>query len=243
MGGSDTSTDVADALFDNFTRVGFPQEIQSDRGQQFMSTLLKEFNAMSNIKHYFSTPYHPQTNGIVERFHSTIKNKLKKVCEQCPSDWHKYLAATLFAYRQQVHSSTGFSPFFLLYGRAPRGPMAILHDLYTNKDLSADTAVQYHYVIDLHNKIRNSCRMAQESACQVSSDAIERHEPKAKRKKFEPDEKIFTTFSSSITPQLGYKPTPPHPQKKQRFGTLNSHVKKDKVTSAAGGLTTCIVNG
>ncbi|GFR93018.1 Gypsy retrotransposon integrase-like protein 1 [Elysia marginata] len=58
-----TAKDKADALFDIFTRVGFPQEIQSDRGQQFMSTLLKEFNAMSNIKHYFSTPYHPQTNG------------------------------------------------------------------------------------------------------------------------------------------------------------------------------------
>ncbi|GFR93014.1 reverse transcriptase [Elysia marginata] len=75
--------------------------------------------------------------------------------------------------------------------------MAILHDLYTNKDLSADTAFQYHYVIDLHNKIRNSCRLAQESVCQVSSDAIERHEPKAKLKKFEPDEKVLVLLPKS----------------------------------------------
>ncbi|GFR89592.1 YG31B [Elysia marginata] len=68
-----TADKVAEALFDIFTRVGFPKEIQPDRGQQFMSKLLQEFNSLSNIKHIFSTPYHPQTNGVVERFHSTVK--------------------------------------------------------------------------------------------------------------------------------------------------------------------------
>ncbi|GFS08421.1 Gypsy retrotransposon integrase-like protein 1, partial [Elysia marginata] len=83
-----TADKVAEALFDIFTRVGFPKEIQSDRGQQFMSKLLQEFNSLSSIKHIFSTPYHPQTNGVVERFHSTLKNMLRKLADQSPSDWN-----------------------------------------------------------------------------------------------------------------------------------------------------------
>ena len=92
-----TADKVAEALFDMFTRVGFPKEIQSDRGQQFMSDLLHEFNTLSTIKHIFSTPYHPQTNGVVERFHSTLKNMLRKLAEESPSDWDKFLSAALFA--------------------------------------------------------------------------------------------------------------------------------------------------
>ncbi|GFR70789.1 Gypsy retrotransposon integrase-like protein 1 [Elysia marginata] len=62
-----TATDVAESLFQIFCRLGFPLEIQSDRGQQFMSHLLAEFNKLCGIKHYVSTQYLPQTNGVVER--------------------------------------------------------------------------------------------------------------------------------------------------------------------------------
>ncbi|GFR95462.1 Gypsy retrotransposon integrase-like protein 1 [Elysia marginata] len=84
-----TADKVAEALFDIFTRVGLPKVIQSNRGQQFMSKLLQEFKSLSNIKHISSTPYHPQTNGVVERFHSTLKNMLRKLADQSPSDWNR----------------------------------------------------------------------------------------------------------------------------------------------------------
>ncbi|GFO03173.1 Pol polyprotein [Plakobranchus ocellatus] len=64
-----TVKDMTEALFSIFVRLGFPKEIQSDRGQQFMSKLLAEFNSLCNIKHFVSTPYHPQTNGILERLY------------------------------------------------------------------------------------------------------------------------------------------------------------------------------
>ena len=68
-----TTDKVTEAVFDIFTRVGFPKEIQFDRGQQFRYHVLHEFNTLSNIKHIFSDPYYPQTKGVVERFHSTLK--------------------------------------------------------------------------------------------------------------------------------------------------------------------------
>ncbi|GFO28338.1 Pol polyprotein [Plakobranchus ocellatus] len=81
-----TAKDVAEALFSIFVRLGFPKEIQSDRGQQFMSKLLAEFNSLCNIKHFVSTPYHPQTNGIVECFHSTLKSMIRKLSHESPTE-------------------------------------------------------------------------------------------------------------------------------------------------------------
>ncbi|GFN74561.1 Pol polyprotein [Plakobranchus ocellatus] len=74
-----TAKDVVEALFSVFVRLGVPKEIQSVRGQQFVSKLLAEFNSLCNIKHFVSTPYHPQTNGIDERFHSTLKSMIRKL--------------------------------------------------------------------------------------------------------------------------------------------------------------------
>ncbi|GFN91632.1 Pol polyprotein [Plakobranchus ocellatus] len=102
-----TAPNVAEGLFSIFSRVGFPIEIQSDRGSQFMSELFAEFTKLAGIKHLFSTPYHPQTNGVVERLHATIKAMLMKLSAHNPAEWDRYLSAVLFAYRQQPHSSTG----------------------------------------------------------------------------------------------------------------------------------------
>ncbi|GFN80809.1 Zinc finger protein [Plakobranchus ocellatus] len=133
---------------------------------EFISGVLKELNVLAGVKHIFSTSFHPQTNAVIERFHGILKNM--KLSHECPTCWDKYLDAALYAYRNKVHSATGFSPFYLLFGRAPRGPMAMLHDLFTRQNVSADTYFQYHYIIDLHNKIKTSCRIAQDSASEVA---------------------------------------------------------------------------
>ncbi|GFN79020.1 reverse transcriptase [Plakobranchus ocellatus] len=100
---------------------------------------------------------------------------LQKLSNECPTCWDKYLDAALYAYRSQVHSATGFFPFYLLFGRAPSGPMAMLHNLFTRQNESADTYFQYHYIIDLHNKIKASCRIAQDSASEVAEASRQRH--------------------------------------------------------------------
>ncbi|GFN84706.1 reverse transcriptase [Plakobranchus ocellatus] len=86
-------------LFSIFVRLGFPKEIQSYRGQQFMSKLLAEFNSLCNIKLFVSTAYHPQTNGIIERFHSTLKSMIRKLSHESPTEWNRFVPAALFAYR------------------------------------------------------------------------------------------------------------------------------------------------
>jgi len=85
-----TST-VAEALLEIFSRVGLPERIHSDRGSQFTSEMMKEVYRLLNVQQSVTTPYHAMGNGVVENFNKTIKNLLKKVASEKPKDWHRYL--------------------------------------------------------------------------------------------------------------------------------------------------------
>ena len=101
---------------------------------------------MYRLLHVHSTrtsPYHPQTDGVVERFNKTLKSMLKKVAIQEGKDWDKMIPYVLFAYREVPHSSTGFSPFELLYGREVRGPLDVIKETWVAKDNSNDSVVSH----------------------------------------------------------------------------------------------------
>ena len=82
----------------------------------------------------FTTLCNPKCNGLCERINGVLKSMLKKMCHERPKDWDRYLPS---AYREIPQTSTGFSPFELLYGRKIRGPMDIWQDLWagTNANL------------------------------------------------------------------------------------------------------------
>ena len=101
-----------------------------------MSDVMKEVSRLLSIQNQVTTPYHPQANGLVERFNGTLKAMLKKLCVERPRDWDRYLESVLFAYREVKQESTGFSPFELLYGRTVRGPMTILQELGLMRNLA-----------------------------------------------------------------------------------------------------------
>ncbi|GFN77394.1 hypothetical protein PoB_000390000 [Plakobranchus ocellatus] len=121
---------------------------------------------------------------------------IRKLSHESPSGWNCFVPAALFAYRSQVHSSTEFSPFFLLFGRAPGGPMQILCDIFLNKDFSGETSFQYHYVIDLHNRIRKDWRFVQDSVRDSVDESRLRHELKSKLKHFVPEPTVYVSAIS-----------------------------------------------
>ena len=121
----DAST-IAEELVKMFARVGVPREILTDQGSNFTSQLLAEIYRLLHIKPIKTSPYHPQTDGLVERFNQTLKAMLRKAATDEGKDWDKWVPYLLFAYREVPQASTGFSPFELLYGRPVRGPLDIL---------------------------------------------------------------------------------------------------------------------
>ena len=101
---------------------GAPEELLSDRGTNFLSNLVLEVCKLFDVKKLNTSGYHPQTNGLCERFNSTLIQMLAKTCERYGHDWAKHLSYVLYAYRVSVQESTRESPFFLLYGRDPALP-------------------------------------------------------------------------------------------------------------------------
>ena len=80
------------------------------------------------MKKINTSGYHPQTDGLVEKFNSTILAMLAKCTDGSVAEWDKKLPFLLFAYRSTIQSSTKESPFFLLYGRDPRLPSGSMLD-------------------------------------------------------------------------------------------------------------------
>ena len=142
---------VAEALVEIFTRVGVPSEMLTDQGAQFTSKLMGEITRLLSMRQLVTTPYHPQCNGLVERFNGTLKSMLRRMCGERPQDWDRYLPAVLFAYREAPQESTGFSPFELLYGRTVRGPSHILRELWSREQETPEVRTTYQYVVDLRN--------------------------------------------------------------------------------------------
>ena len=89
----------------------------------------REYAWMNKIKQLPTSPGHPQCDGLVERFNRTLKSMLSKLVENKGRDWDRLLGPVLFAYRTTPHSSTGETPFYLLYGRDAKLPSAL--DFYS----------------------------------------------------------------------------------------------------------------
>ena len=124
----------------------------TDQGKQFTVDLMTEIERLLTIKHLQTTPYHPACNELVERFNGTLKTMLRRVCEEKPRQWNRFIPALLFAYRESVQESTGFWPFQLLYGRQVRGPLTILKELWTKEIENEEIKTMYQYVVDLRER-------------------------------------------------------------------------------------------
>ena len=98
-------------------RHGCPQTLLTDNGSNFTSKVVSQINSSLCINHNFSAPYHPETNGSIERVNGTLKSILRRLVEQNSCSWEPYVPLSLLAYRSTVHSSTLKSPFEVIYGR------------------------------------------------------------------------------------------------------------------------------
>ncbi|XP_075740366.1 uncharacterized protein LOC142786538 [Rhipicephalus microplus] len=161
------SATVTEGLLEMFSRTGFPRETLCDQASCFTSELMREVNALLSIKHLSSTPYHPMRNGMVERFNGTLKQILRKLCQEDPKSWDRLLAPLLFAYREVPQTSMGFSPFELIYGRYVTGPLSILQELWTGEHISDEVKTTYGYVLDLRDRLEKTLQLAHENLSQA----------------------------------------------------------------------------
>ena len=106
-------------------RHGAPRTLLSDRGTNFLSNLVRSVCDLINTKKVNTTAYHPQADGIVERFNHTFCQSISMYVSSDQKDWDNHLAAILFEYHVSPHDTTDESPLFFLYGREPRLPVDV----------------------------------------------------------------------------------------------------------------------
>lgn len=129
---------------DIICRHGCPQKILSDRGTHFNNRLLQGLVEKFQIQHLMSTPYHPQTNGLVERFNRTLVESLAKTASENLSKWDQMINPVLFAYRTNRQATTRMTPFYLLYGRDAKLPS-------DNNELEEEHPLQTHVMAQLED--------------------------------------------------------------------------------------------
>ena len=118
---------VAQRLVDEFfLRFSPPARLHSDQGHNFESAVIAEACKLLGVDKSRTTPYQPQSDGLVERFNRTLLDMLAIAVGENPFEWEKNLRRLCFAYNTSVHPTTGLSPFSLMFGRQPRIPMDIV---------------------------------------------------------------------------------------------------------------------
>ncbi|KAK0137580.1 Retrovirus-related Pol polyprotein from transposon 412 [Merluccius polli] len=147
-----TAKQVARRLWNDFFLIyGFPRRIHSDQGANFESKLIKELLEMAGVQKSHTTPYHPMRNGVTERFNRTLGNMIRSLPLQSKAKWPQMLQQLTFCYNCTEHETTGFAPFYLVFGRIPRLPV----DVMFQHALTSDTVVSHsdfvsHLKKDLH---------------------------------------------------------------------------------------------
>ncbi len=119
-----TAGTIARLLFEGICcRHGAPAVLLSDRGSNFLSRLVQELCKIMDIRKATSTPYAPQTQGLVERLNRSLQDLLAKMVKNDQPSWDQYLPQALLAIRSAIQATTGESPHYLLYGQDIRLPI------------------------------------------------------------------------------------------------------------------------
>ncbi|HBK71150.1 MAG TPA: hypothetical protein DDZ39_05755 [Flavobacteriaceae bacterium] len=137
---------IEDIIF----KYGAPSKLITDQGTNFLSEVMSEVNEFFKIDKHTTSAYHPQSDGLVERFNRTLEQMLSAYTNERQTDWDEYIAPCLFAYRNTVHESTKQTPFFLMFLREPKLPIDLT--LVETKTCYMD---EYNYVQDMKEKLKD----------------------------------------------------------------------------------------
>ena len=199
------SKSIVKALVKFFTFVGLPKSVQSDQGSNFMSGVFKQVMHELGIKQYRSSAYHPESQGALERFHQTLKNMMRTYCFDTEKSWDDGIPLLLFAVRESIQESLGFSPFELVFGHTVRGPLKLLKEKFLSDDDTSFNLLKY--VSDFRERLSKACDLASTNLKSAQGKMKERYDHKTQSRSFNPGDQV-----------LALLPIPGNPLQARYFG-------------------------
>ncbi|KAL1250687.1 hypothetical protein QQF64_018483 [Cirrhinus molitorella] len=141
------------------------------------------------ITHRTSTAFHPESQGALERFHQTLKSMLRKYCMQTGNEWDDGIPMLMFAIRESVQESLGFSPAELVFGHQVRGPLKVLKDQILEEDSLKMNVLEY--VAKFRKRLHTACSVARESLANTQKGMKQTFDKKAVKRSFKPGDSVL----------------------------------------------------
>ncbi|KAK7926273.1 hypothetical protein WMY93_008583 [Mugilogobius chulae] len=183
-----TAPAVVKALVKFFSLFGLPKIIQTDQGTNFMSRVFSQVTRELNISHRFSSAYHPESQGALERFHQTLKAMLRAYCLEFEKEWDEGVPLLLFAAGEVAQESTGFSPADLVFAHNVRGPLKLLQENWLNDTKSQNVL---DYVSSFRFKLYRACELAKDKLSVAQEKMKSWFDKSAKPRQFEVGDKVL----------------------------------------------------
>lgn len=162
-----TAKTTARVLFEKFiVHYGFPERLHSDQGRNFESQIIQQLCNLAGVEKSRTTPYHPSGNGMCERFNRTLLHMLGTLPEKDKKNWKDAIAPVVHAYNATRHESTGFSPFYLMFGREPRLAIDVYLGLTPNNRTKVGSSSKF--VADLKRRLSQAYEIAQRNSRMAS---------------------------------------------------------------------------
>ena len=133
-----TAQTASTVVVDYFLRYGIPRKLYSDRDPSYESSLFQNVMRKLGVKKLRTTGYNPQGNGLTEQSNQTCKNYLTAYVNKKPENWDQHCRELSFAYNTSVHTSTGFTPANLFFGRKINVPLDLIFGSIDNEEVPTD---------------------------------------------------------------------------------------------------------
>ena len=157
-----TARTTAHVLYNEFFSVfGFPRRLMSDQASEFTGQVISELCNLLGITKIRTSPYHPQTNGTIERVHQTLRRMIAKMEPEKRAKWPLHLGPILIAYNATRPLITGYSAYFLMFGHRPRLPVDLLFPT-VRRDQNSRTTDKC--VMSLYYKLKSALVSARDTA-------------------------------------------------------------------------------
>ncbi|KAL4007883.1 hypothetical protein ACER0C_001735 [Sarotherodon galilaeus] len=180
---------VAKVLLEKyFVHYGLPQRMHSDQGRDFESHLVHEVLSSLGVEKSRTTPYHPQGDPQPERFNRTLLDMLGTLEPNKKKKWSQHIVHLVHAYNCTPNEATGFSPYFLMFGREARLPVDLCFE--TSSD-GTQQKTYLKYVSDMRKELKAAYELAESVAAKQNDNNKQRYDKRIRFTQLLPGDRVL----------------------------------------------------